>query len=842
MSTAAGPSAEATATLLKMIDEEQRRRFDNRAVAGGLDAYLRGALAQADPTSPLYAAVAALPRSGYASLGRPERAAWARRARAQLEPGNGSGPGRQRSGAAGPAAANPPRPALPAGKGARRAPTRPARTAADGLDAPVGSLARIRAGTVAKLERVGVRNVRDLLWYFPHRHVDFSEVKPIAALVVGESATVVGRVRNSRVAFWGGRKRATEATIEDESGRVRALWFNQPYLAKQLPPGAQVALAGKVGAYRGRPQFDSPEWERLSDDEEADPGSAGEGTHVGRFVPVYPLTQGLPGRTVRKLARAAIDRHLPSLPESLPPEVLSETGYLSEQEAIAQLHFPSSLERRDAARERLAFQELLAIQVAVLRRKRQERARAHAPVVILQGEFLQGFVDALPFQLTGAQMRAVTEIRADLGRPEPMARLLQGDVGSGKTVVAALAMLGAVAAGYQSVLMAPTEVLAEQHHRTLHRIFGGVSGDTVFHHYTVAPALGRAVRMALLSGSATASRKREVQQAIRAGELDIVVGTHALIEERVAFPRLGLAVVDEQHRFGVLQRDALRGKGGSPHLLVMTATPIPRTLALTVYGDLDATRLDEMPPGRRPVETRFAGPDERAEIYARVRAEIGKGRQIFFICPLVEESEMVEAKAAVQEFERLRSAVFPDLSQRIRLLHGRMPAAEKDTAMEEFRQGRTAILMSTAVIEVGVDVPNATVIVIEGADRFGLAQLHQFRGRVGRSGHQSYCFLLSDSESPVTRDRLALMESLTDGFELAEADLRLRGPGEYFGTRQSGLPDLRVAKLTDHDLLLKARNFAERMLDRDPNLRAPEHQPLARLARQLPVDGAGAIH
>ena len=525
--------------------------------------------------------------------------------------------------------------------------------------------------------------------------------------------------------------------------------------------------------------------------------------------------------------------------------MIAETRYPPEADAIRDLHFPESMAVREVARERLAFQELLAIQLAVVQRKRRDRALADAPLIRIPGEFLQQFVDALPFQLTNAQMRAITELRQDLARPEPMARLLQGDVGSGKTVVAAVAMLATVAQGHQAVLMAPTEILAEQHFQTFGRIFGGGEEGSVFHNYTVAPALGRPVRMAILTGSTPARRKREIVQAIRDGQLDIVVGTHALIEEAVSFEKLGLAVVDEQHRFGVLQRDALRNRragGGSPHLLVMTATPIPRTLALTIYGDLDVARLDELPPGRERPETHFAGPEEREAVYDRVRAEVAAGRQVFFICPLVEESETVEAKSAVQEFERLRTSIFPELADRMRLLHGRMSSSEKDAAMTDFRDQRADIMVSTAVIEVGIDVPNATVMVIEGADRFGLSQLHQFRGRVGRGRHASYCYLLSDSDGDAARTRLTLLESTADGFELAEADLRMRGPGEYFGTRQSGLPDLRVAKLTDHALLLQARNWAERLLDIDPNLRAPEHQPLARMAGRMSIDGADAVH
>ena len=838
-------------TLRKILLQEQRRQFNDRTVNGGLDAFLRGAIAQAASGSALFAVVAALPQTGYASLSAAERAAWASRALTLLKPAPASRP--PTAPATSPPAASPtgadpapqrrsggrpgtsPRAGWAPGAQSPRAPSR-GPGAVPRLDDPVGVLGRIRGTTQAKLAAIGIETVHDLLWHFPNRHVDFSNVKPIAELMVGETATVVGEIVQSRVAFIGRRMRSTEVTVADESGRIRCLWFNQPYLSKSLLEGARVGIAGKVGAYRKRPQFDSPEWERLDD---------AESTHVGRFVPIYPLTQGLPGRTVRRLARTAVDGYLPLLPESLPREVMEETGYPPEADAIRDLHFPESMGTREVARERLAFQELLGIQLAVIQRKREDRARADAPVIHMSGDFLQEFVQALPFQLTNAQMRAITELRTDIARPEPMARLLQGDVGSGKTVVAAVAMLAAVADGYQAVLMAPTEILAEQHYQTFSRIFGGDEAGSVFHNYTVAPALGRAVRMALLTGSTPARRKREIVQAIRDGRLDVVVGTHALIEEAVSFEKLGLAVVDEQHRFGVMQREMLRGRregGGSPHLLVMTATPIPRTLALTVYGDLDVSRLDELPPGRQRPQTRFAGADDRELVYDRVREEIAAGRQAFFICPLVEESDAIEAKSAVQEFERLRTSVFPELADRMRLLHGRMHSTDKDAAMADFRERRADILVSTSVIEVGIDIPNATVMVIEGADRFGLSQLHQFRGRVGRDTHASYCYLLTDAEGDPAQVRLRLMESTADGFELAEADLRMRGPGEYFGTRQSGLPDLRVAKLTDQALLLQARNWAERILDVDPHLRAREHQPLARLAGRMSVDGADAVH
>ncbi len=850
MTTAGGP-ATAIATLIKMLRTEQQRGFDNGAVAGGLDRYLRAALAEANAKSPLYPIVAALPRDGYGSLEAGPREAWAETAMKRLKatpsraptPGRGSSEAAPSSGrkkaavgrkALGKQIAAEARAAGSAAEGRAQAVEQEPKRPSSGLQASVSTLARIQHTTVERLARIGIETVEDMLWHFPARHVDFTDVKPIADLFVGQRATVVGTIKKSRVAFFGRGRRATEITIADESGSMRVLWFNQPYLAKQLVEGARVGLAGNVTAYRKRPQLTSPEWELLDRDD--------AGTHVGRFVPVYPLTQGLPGRTVRKLARAAVERYANEVPESLPPEVLAETDYPPEGEAIRALHFPESWDQRDQARERLAFQELLAIQVAVLSKKREARDRRDAPSIRLRGEFIQTFVDSLPFQLTNAQIRTITELRADMARDEPMARLMQGDVGSGKTVVAAAAMLGAVVEGFQAALMAPTEILAEQHYRTLRAIFGADDNASLQLGDPIAPGLDRPVRMALLTGGTKASRKKQLQAALKQGELDIVVGTHALIEESVGIDRLGLAVVDEQHRFGVMQRDALRGKGGSPHLLVMTATPIPRTLALTVYGDLDVSQLDEMPPGRQPIETRFVSPEDREAVYDKVREEIARERQVFVICPLVEDSDAVEAKSAVAEFARLRDEVFPELADRMRLLHGRMTTSEKDEAMSDFRNGGAAILVSTAVVEVGVDVPNATVMVIEGADRFGLSQLHQFRGRVGRAEHQSYCFLLSESDGEPSHKRLTLMERSGDGFELAEADLEMRGPGEYFGTRQSGMPDLRVAKLTDQILLLSARNFAERILDRDPNLRAPEHRALARRAGRMSVEGAEAVH
>ncbi|MGA2285920.1 MAG: ATP-dependent DNA helicase RecG [Dehalococcoidia bacterium] len=495
----------------------------------------------------------------------------------------------------------------------------------------------------------------------------------------------------------------------------------------------------------------------------------------------------------------------------------------SRTDAVHQMHFPDGWDALREARRRLAFEELLLIQVGVLQRKREWQERGLARPLHLSEGMRHEYVASLPFELTGAQQRAMAQTLADLARERPMSRLLQGDVGSGKTVIAAAALLAAVASGGQGAMMAPTEILAEQHFRTLCGIFSCSERTAAV--ATVRPSyLSKPLTIALLTGSLPASVKRELREQIAAGGIDIVVGTHAVIQQDVSFHRLGLAVVDEQHRFGVMQRAALREKGRNPHVLVMTATPIPRTLSLTVYGDLDVSVIDELPPGRKPVATRWVAPDGRDEAYEFVRGQVGQGYQAFIICPLIEESETVAARAATQEFERLSSEVFPEA--RLGLLHGRLAAQKKENVMREFRDRALDILVSTAVVEVGVDIPNATVMIVEAAERFGLAQLHQLRGRVGRSDVQSYCLLLSDSAAPDARERLQTVERTQDGFELAEADLRLRGPGEFFGTRQSGLPDLKVAQLSDVPLIELARNEASRLLEEDADLARPEHAAL----------------
>jgi ATP-dependent DNA helicase RecG len=510
------------------------------------------------------------------------------------------------------------------------------------------------------------------------------------------------------------------------------------------------------------------------------------------------------------------------------------------QQAVRQAHYPDDQESIARARRRLALDELLPLQLSVLLRRAAWRKPGSADSIAIAQDVLDGFLATLPYELTGAQHKALAQLLDDLSQDVPMSRLLQGDVGSGKTVVAACGLLAAVVSGHQGAMMAPTEILAEQHFRTLCALFGAESSDGPVAE-AQPPYLDRPLRIALLTGSLRASHKSQLYERIESGEIDIAVGTHALIQKGVSFDKLGFAIVDEQHRFGVMQRAELRSKAGTAaHMLVMTATPIPRSLYLTLYGDLDVSVIDEMPPGRKPIETKWWLPEHRQDAYEFLRKQVQGGRQAFVICPLVEESETLQSKAAVQEYESLSTEVFTEL--RLDLVHGRMNAKDKDAAMQRFRAGEADILVSTAVVEVGIDVPNASVMLIEGADRFGLAQLHQFRGRVGRGAEQSYCLLLSETPSMEAQQRLRLMESTTDGFKLAEADLNMRGPGEFFGTRQSGLPDFRIASLLDTRLIELARTEAARILEADPGLAKPEHATLAREAARLFELVTGEVH
>jgi ATP-dependent DNA helicase RecG len=597
-----------------------------------------------------------------------------------------------------------------------------------------------------------------------------------------------------------------EARVADPTGMMPVTWFNQPYLLKALRPriGQEVAISGKVELAGGRLRLAPRDIEFPADDE--------DGTSTRRIVPIYPGAEGIAQRWIRRLVQRALSLGAGRLPDPLPEPVRRQFGLLERRMAIAQYHFPSTMEARDRARNRLALDELLLIQLGMLQRKRQWQGEDEGRSISADPELLQRFREGLPFTLTGAQQRALDEILSDMSRPVPMSRLLQGDVGSGKTVVATAALLTTARAGMQGTIMAPTEILAEQHARTLEAL--------------LTP---HGVTVALLTGSVSRAKRARIYLEALSGGIQVLVGTHALIQEEFKFANLGLAIVDEQHRFGVVQRAALKGKGYSPHLLVMTATPIPRTLTLTLYGDLDVSVIDERPPNRQPVETRWSAVERQA--YDLVREQVQEGRQAYIICPLVEESEALEAKAAVAEAKRLQQEVFPDL--RLDLLHGKMRSQDKDAVLGRFRDGEIDILVATSVVEVGIDVPNATVMVVQDAQRFGLSQLHQFRGRVGRGAAQSYCVLLAEANSPTARERLQALCATDDGFKLAETDLRLRGPGEFWGTRQSGLPALQVARVTDMPTLELARRVAEAILQDDPQLTHPRHALLAESLRHF---------
>jgi ATP-dependent DNA helicase RecG len=697
------------------------------------------------------------------------------------------------------------------------------------LDAPVTAVPGVGSAIAARLRKVGIDAVRDLLYYLPREHHDYSALLKIAQLPFDEMVTVTGIIWEvENVAAANRRVTRTIARISDESGQIRVVWFNQPFLLKQLPRGAQIVVTGVKQRFGNAVQLTARSHELPEQ---------GDLLSTGRLVPIYPLTEGLSAKTVRRATKWAVDRCAHLLTDYLPESVRASADLMPLAEAIAAYHYPDDVDELVDARHRLAFDEMFIVQLGMLARRASWHVGLPAPVVrvprgsILSGEPIEEpapidplpaaslwnaaipaancFEESLPFAFTAAQRRVIGEILDDLACDRPMCRLLQGDVGSGKTAVAASALLAVVLAGYQGAIMAPTEILAEQHARALTRMLDPFG-----------------IGVAYLAGSQRARERSAALAAVASGEAQVAVGTHALIQETVEFARLGLAVVDEQHRFGVEQREDLRRKsnGLTPHLLVMTATPIPRTLALAVYGDLDLSTLDEMPHGRLPVITRWRAGDRREEAYALMAFEVAQGRQGYIICPLIEESEALEAKAATAEFERLRADIFPTL--RLGLVHGAMRSAEKDATMRRFRDGAIDILVATAVVEVGVDVPNATMMIIEDADRFGLAQLHQFRGRVGRSDQQSYCYLLSQDAGALARERLSVVERTTDGFKLAEADLRLRGPGEFFGTRQSGLPELRVAELTDGPLISEARREAEALWSIDPFLHAPEHTAL----------------
>lgn len=674
------------------------------------------------------------------------------------------------------------------------------------LDQALTYLPGVGPKSAEKLAKLGLYTVRDLLYYYPRDHIDYARQIRIKDLQAGEAVTLVATVKrcNCFVSTKNSKLTILELVVRDPTGQLKLSRFyagtrysNRGWQEQQkrlYPVGATIAASGLVKQSKYGMTLEDPEIEVLQH-----AGDAIDSLKVGRVVPVYPLAEGVGADLVRKAVIAALPATA-QIREALPEALREQYDLVGIQSAIEQIHFPPDGAALAAARHRLVFDEFFYLQLGLLKRRQAQRETQASAILAPTGKLIDEFYRILPFQLTDAQQRVINDILNDLQQPAPMNRLVQGDVGSGKTVVAVVALLAAIQAGYQTALMAPTEVLSEQHYRKL------VSWFNLLH-----------LSVELLTGSTKAAKRRNIHAQLQTGELPLLVGTHALIQDTVNFDRLGLVVIDEQHRFGVEQRAKLQQKGEHPHVLTMTATPIPRTLALTLHGDLDVSQIDELPPGRKPIQTTVLSGRDRLDAYELMRREIAQGRQIYVVLPLVEESEKLDLKSAIEEYQELQTHVFPEFQ--VGLLHGRMSSAEKEDAITKFRENQTQILVSTTVVEVGVDVPNATVMLIEHADRFGLSQLHQLRGRVGRGGAQSFCLLMSSSKAETARQRLKVLEQSQDGFFIAEMDMRFRGPGEVLGTRQSGLPDFALASLVeDQAVLEEARQAAERVLAKDPTL------------------------
>lgn len=671
------------------------------------------------------------------------------------------------------------------------------------LDQSVEVLSSIGPKRTVALSKVGIDTLEDLLYYFPRRYLDRSTVTPIRDLKVDEEATVVGRIIQAGVES--GRKNRFVLALNDDTSILTCVWFSHiRYWENKFVVGEWLAVSGKVSFF-GNFQMTHPEFDLLGDDRE------GSGYNTGKIVPVYPSTEnltqvGLDSRGFRRLLNRLTTNFAEKIEEIMPANILERQHIGARKDALVNIHFPQDENALARAVDRLKFDELFFMELMLAFRRKQFRLDQVGIAFDKVGDKMKQLVDSLPFELTKAQKRVMREIRADMKSPRPMNRLLQGDVGSGKTIVALMTMLIAVENGYQAVMMAPTEILAEQHFLTFYRMLEDIHVHTV-----------------LLRGGQSKKVRQNNLDEILSGKANIIVGTHALIQEGVAYKKLGLVIIDEQHRFGVMQRAVLKDKGVHPDILVMTATPIPRTLSLTLYGDLDVSILDQMPAGRKPVITGWRPESEQKKIYEFVREQVKNGAQVYVVFPLVEESEKLDLKAAVESFERMSTTVYKDF--RLGLLHGRLKSDEKEAVMLSFKNGDLDILVSTTVIEVGVDVANATIMVIEHAERFGLSQLHQLRGRVGRGIKQSFCILVAYGMlSREAKERLNIMAHTTDGFKIAEKDLELRGPGEYFGTKQSGLPNLRIADLVhDLDILKRARREAFSLVESDAQLAKPEH-------------------
>lgn len=691
-----------------------------------------------------------------------------------------------------------------------------------GLDASVSVIRGVGEKQAGHLKRLGINQIKDLLYLFPRRYDDYTRLKTISQLEYGEEVTILAKVV-SVDAFESKRgKRLVEAVVSDTTGALRLLWMNQDWHTRYLKKDLFISISGKIDTYLGRPVIWYPDYESIDRQQ----------LHTNRIVPVYPLTAKITQRWLRRTQFNTVRYWAPRVSDFLNQSIRDEADLLNTTDALLQIHFPEDQEALKAAQKRFAFDEIFLMQLGILQQRRQWQAlEGHAYHVT--DEWLERRLAALPYPLTRSQKKAVDEIREDLAKPHPMNRLLQGDVGSGKTVVAVLGMAMVVESGAQAAIMAPTSILAEQHYQTISKLLTEESN--------AVPSYLEKGQVRLLTGDTGAAERGEIFAGLESGYVKVLIGTHALIEDPVVFQNLQMAVVDEQHRFGVAQRAALRNKGDNPHLLVMTATPIPRSLQFTIFGDLDVSIMDELPAGRIPILTYINYPMERERVYEKIRMEVENGNQAFIIYPLVEAGENDDVKAAVDEQSRLQQEVFPEF--KVGLVHGRMRPAEKDQVMLAFRNREFDVLVSTSVVEVGVDIPNATVMVIEGANHFGLSQLHQFRGRVGRGSEQSYCFLIPDRDDAFENKRLKVMTETNDGFVLAEEDLKQRGPGDFLGTRQAGALNLQVASLADTRLIKQAREIAEKVLLEDPDLNNGENLTLKDALETFwpQTDGAGDV-
>ncbi|MFB3919362.1 MAG: ATP-dependent DNA helicase RecG [Candidatus Velamenicoccus archaeovorus] len=687
------------------------------------------------------------------------------------------------------------------------------------LSSPVQYLKGIGPKRAQDLGRTGINLLEDLLYYFPRRYEDRSQFKPIGSVDIGSTVTVKGEVisKKGRPAYLRRGIDIFEISVADGTGRIFAVWFNQPFLHKYFNVGDQVILYGKADLYRDKIQMSSPDFEIIEDKE--------AGLDVGRIVPIYRLPQGFSQRVLRKLIKSVLESQITRLQELLPYDVRARHSLLNIAQSLLNIHFPQNEEMRLRAYQRLAFEEFFLYQIPLILRKLKRRDKAGI-VFDVKESALESFFGKLPFALTDSQKKCLQEIISDMRSPRPMQRLLQGDVGCGKTVVALLAALGAVTCGWQAAFMVPTEILAQQHVEKICQLLTGL--QIAEHREQKKPKIG------VLTSSLDDEEKKATLAGIKNGSVDIVIGTHALLEEGVVFHKLGLIVIDEQHKFGVSQRALLPRKGVNPDCLIMTATPIPRTLSLTLYGDLDLSTITQMPAGRGKIMTQALAIEERQKAYDFVREEVKKGRQAYLIYPLVEESEKLELRAAKSMYKEFKDEIFKDL--KVGLVYGKMKRDEQEKTMKKFRDGKIDVLVATTVLEVGIDVANATVMVIEHAERFGLSQLHQMRGRIGRGVHESHCLLVADPKSEDAQARIKAFVATTDGFKIAEEDLKIRGPGEFFGERQHGLADLKIADpLAQMHLLKAAREDAHKLIERDPKLADPKNAELKRqLYRRFP--------